>query len=197
MLWLVFLAQVAAPQPVGPAIQFDSRHAPEGSYRSDRPMVVKYALSVSPSGRVYDCEVEASSGYPELDAKTCELASESMRFRPAIDASRQAAYGIYREDANWWFIPKATNIRAIPQVEFTVKQLPADIKPPAIVDLDLALDATGRALACSPAARETRDVLATALCGQMTHGFSLTAQKNEAGERVASVQTVTTRVDTK
>lgn len=42
-------------------------------------------LQVSAQGRVTGCRVTRSSGFPETDAKVCELAYEQVRFEPARD----------------------------------------------------------------------------------------------------------------
>lgn len=44
-------------------------------------------LDVSAQGRVTGCRVTRSSGFPETDAKVCELAYEQIRFEPARDAA--------------------------------------------------------------------------------------------------------------
>ncbi|MBO81569.1 TonB family protein [Citromicrobium bathyomarinum] len=44
-------------------------------------------LDVSARGRVTGCRVTNSSGFPETDAKVCELAYEQVRFEPARDAA--------------------------------------------------------------------------------------------------------------
>lgn len=41
--------------------------------------------TVGPDGRVSDCTVEESSGYPALDTATCKLISGRARFTPARD----------------------------------------------------------------------------------------------------------------
>ena len=45
------------------------------------------ALEVSAQGRVTDCRVTRSSGFPETDAKVCELSATQIRFEPARDAA--------------------------------------------------------------------------------------------------------------
>ena len=43
------------------------------------------SLDVSAQGRVTGCRVYRSSGFPESDAKVCELAYDQIRFEPARD----------------------------------------------------------------------------------------------------------------
>ena len=45
------------------------------------------SLQVSAQGRVTACSVYRSSGFPESDAKVCELAYDQIRFEPARDSS--------------------------------------------------------------------------------------------------------------
>mgnify|MGYP003144411120 FL=1 len=49
------------------------------------------ALEVSAKGRVTDCRVTRSSGFPETDAKVCELSATQIRFEPARDAAGNPA----------------------------------------------------------------------------------------------------------
>lgn len=44
-------------------------------------------LEVSAQGRVTACRVSRSSGFPETDARVCELSYERIRFEPARDAA--------------------------------------------------------------------------------------------------------------
>lgn len=44
-------------------------------------------LDVDAQGRVTGCRVTSSSGFPDTDAKVCELAYRQVRFEPARDAA--------------------------------------------------------------------------------------------------------------
>ena len=44
-------------------------------------------LDVSAQGRVTGCRVTQSSGFPDTDAKVCQLAYDQIRFEPARDAA--------------------------------------------------------------------------------------------------------------
>ena len=47
---------------------------------------VLVAVRVQVNGRATDCRVNVSIGVPEIDAETCRLVEEKVRFNPARDA---------------------------------------------------------------------------------------------------------------
>ncbi|UUR09274.1 energy transducer TonB [Sphingomonas glaciei] len=49
--------------------------------------IVRFRLLVGTDGRVRDCRVTRSSGYPGLDAATCTAAIRRLRFAPARDTA--------------------------------------------------------------------------------------------------------------
>ena len=63
--------------------------------------VTRVRLSVSPNGKVSGCEVTASSGWPALDAATCNRLSAKGKFDPATDTSGEAASGSYATSVKW------------------------------------------------------------------------------------------------
>jgi len=58
---------------------------PGGRYQG----TVAVRFTVEPNGRVSDCRPVASSGYPALDATTCSLVEQRLRFSPALNAQGQ------------------------------------------------------------------------------------------------------------
>ena len=59
---------------------------------------VSYVLTIDESGRVTNCVVAASSGYPLLDEATCRTARRA-RFEPALDASGSPTTGSWEDTA--------------------------------------------------------------------------------------------------
>jgi len=75
------------PRLLGPLITPDDY--PISSMRQEEQGTVTYRAVISPSGVAESCEIVRSSGYPALDAKTCELVLGRARFEPgrAADGS--------------------------------------------------------------------------------------------------------------
>ena len=46
--------------------------------------IVQMAITVGPDGRISRCAIHRSSGTPELDARSCAIATERFRFHPAL-----------------------------------------------------------------------------------------------------------------
>jgi TonB family protein len=98
-------APVQAPSPASPAriipVPTPDRTAPaqhiSGSLlNSDNPRgqyqgTVKVRFSISTTGRAAGCRTLVSSGNPMLDARTCELVEQRMRFSPALNRAGQPA----------------------------------------------------------------------------------------------------------
>lgn len=60
---------------------------------------VRYVVGTN--GRVGECRIARSSGYPELDETTCRLIVERFRFKPKRDASGRKVPGVVVEDHRW------------------------------------------------------------------------------------------------
>jgi periplasmic protein TonB len=58
---------------------------PGGRYQG----TVGVRFTVEPNGRVSDCRPVGSSGNPALDATTCSLVEQRLRFSPALNAQGQ------------------------------------------------------------------------------------------------------------
>ncbi|MBT0667899.1 TonB family protein [Novosphingobium profundi] len=78
---------------------------PSRELREGHEGLVRFRLSIDSRGRVQDCAILASSGYPALDAATCALASRRGRFEPASDENGAAISGQW-DNAVRWVIPK-------------------------------------------------------------------------------------------
>ena len=63
------------------------RDLPRDVYESQAAGMVTYRATIGVNGRLSDCRIVRSSGNRALDASTCALALQHVRFRPARDAS--------------------------------------------------------------------------------------------------------------
>lgn len=62
---------------------------------------VSVSFTVLTNGRVTGCRVTRSSGVPELDALTCQLAEQRFRFRPATDRYGRPISEVVDWDQDW------------------------------------------------------------------------------------------------
>lgn len=67
--------------------------------RNGSELELTYRVNVD--GRVSNCRVTQSSGYPGLDARTCQLITERFRFRPSRDAAGRAVPAYIVEVHGW------------------------------------------------------------------------------------------------
>lgn len=62
-----------------------SRDYPPGALARNAGGTTKVRLTITTDGRATDCSLFESSGDAELDARVCLLATNRMRFSPALD----------------------------------------------------------------------------------------------------------------
>ena len=76
---------------------------PPGGREARIGKAVILALTVSPEGRATACRIYKSSGLPETDEVTCQLARERLRFKPALDAAGQPVAGTFYWQQKFFF----------------------------------------------------------------------------------------------
>lgn len=105
-------AAVAPPAPTGPTqgAQLDPRSLttseddyPSASQRAGEEGVVTVTLNINAQGRVDSCAVSATSGFPRLDEKTCQI-SRRFRGKPALQNGTPVAS--QKVQRIRWQIPK-------------------------------------------------------------------------------------------
>ena len=70
---------------------------------------VRFRVDTDAKGNVLNCQVTAGSGFPRLDAETCELVVNHASFAPAIDKGGKASAATHDGLVNWR-IPGATAV---------------------------------------------------------------------------------------
>lgn len=78
---------------------------PTADIRAGHTGTVRFRVAIDAAGRVADCTVTGSSGYPGLDAATCRNVTRRARFEPARDAAGDTVSGSY-EGTIRWVIPR-------------------------------------------------------------------------------------------
>jgi protein TonB len=91
--------------PASPAVQLSgklsARDLPRDVLLPGGSLSVGVAYTVGVDGRVRDCAVTASSGYPEADALVCRLLTGRFRYRPARDRAGNPVPSPVRETHSW------------------------------------------------------------------------------------------------
>ena len=92
MLAFILLAAVASATPAVPArgdlrAIFTADDYPDAAVCMGQEGDVQAKLTVAPNGRVSACAILRSSGFPALDAATCDAFRQRARFTPARDSS--------------------------------------------------------------------------------------------------------------
>lgn len=88
-----------------PASWATANDYPSRALREEREGTTGFRVSVTPDGRVGDCQVTSSSGHSDLDEATCANITRRARFTPAKDGSGNAVTGTYSSRIRW-VIPK-------------------------------------------------------------------------------------------
>jgi protein TonB len=74
---------------------------PTSELRLGHEGVTKFRLSIGADGRVTDCTVTTSSGWPKLDATACAKLSARGRFKPATGEDGEKTAGTYASSVRW------------------------------------------------------------------------------------------------
>ena len=76
------------PEAIGGAAKWLSdRDYPSSALREHQQGSVLTRLVVDPNGRIEQCHIVESSGYPVLDEKTCRVLGERVPFEPALSSA--------------------------------------------------------------------------------------------------------------
>lgn len=90
-----------APLSIGFAQRVAWNDYPPNALRFNRGGVVLFEVAVSANGAPTACRVTGSSGTPELDQRTCELAMARGAYIAASDGHGGRAAGLYRGRFTW------------------------------------------------------------------------------------------------
>jgi len=63
--------------------------------------IVRFVLTIDPSGRVIGCNITQSSGSPVLDAATCNIMRRRARYTPAMDSNGNPTAGTIEQQIEW------------------------------------------------------------------------------------------------
>ena len=110
---LLLIASILAPdalavQPSKNGEFIFSKYPPRALARGEQG-AVRFRVDADKKGNVLGCQVTQSSGFPRLDAETCELVVNHASFAPVIDTGGKARAAVHDGIVNWR-IPGATAV---------------------------------------------------------------------------------------
>lgn len=92
----------ADPVPPSNLLARMAHSYPDAAMKAGQQGKVEYRLTISAAGGVTSCTITRSSGFPALDAGTCEiLRSPKVIFQPGRNSSGQPAESTYVSSINW------------------------------------------------------------------------------------------------
>ena len=78
-----------------------SNDYPARDLREGNQGVAGFRLTIGSNGKVQECTITASSGFPGLDRATCDNLTRRARFEPATDGSGAKVAGTYSNNIRW------------------------------------------------------------------------------------------------
>lgn len=130
---------------------------PAAALRDEREGTAGFRLIIGTDGLPTRCEIVASSGHADLDAKTCEIVMARARFTPVHDATGNAVGGTYASRVRWQ-IPDGYR-EALANSGFHVDDSRQEWPRGPLVDPTMStIDAVGHYPLAARTAREEGDV---------------------------------------
>ena len=188
---MLALNAVIAAGPATPLPWYTLDDYPMKAFENSWKGVTVMSVLVGPDGRPADCIVEKSSGFDALDRQTCYGAMKRARFSPARGPDGQPAYGLYRSQVVWSRPDQEFEQREPgPDLEVTVKALPAGTARPAAVKVAYFVDAQGNPSSCTPLPESANQPqsLQDAACAELLGKLPRTPVNGKPGT-VAAVKT--------
>lgn len=182
---------------------FSADDFPDYLQRAGVSRIVYTRTVVKPDGTIQACVTEVTSGDRKLDALTCNIILKRAKFVPAKWPDGTAVYGVIRMPISWLVtdgrLPDDALVKATaPDLDITVKQLPAGAHSIVGVTLEVATDETGHAKACAeyprfaraPSERDFPNLVSVACEQVMRADDLLIPPVDGSGKPARSIQTV-------
>jgi protein TonB len=74
---------------------------PAAALGSGAQGIVRFTLTIDPSGRVVGCNITHSSGSSVLDMATCQIMRRRARYTPARDSNGNPVAGTIEQQVEW------------------------------------------------------------------------------------------------
>lgn len=188
----LLLTSVTAAAPTKELPWFEFHDYPMRAFEKHQEGVTRFELLVDPNGRAANCTITKSSGFEELDVKTCKLASFRARFAPARSANGQAVYGLYRSQAIWVFPENVLpNTAPGPDLQVSINKFPQGTVDPPVVKLAYMVDQQGQVSGCGAlhGERAQPQALVDLACRELPGKLRISPAKTAEGQPIAAVHT--------
>ena len=200
MFWIAAAAQLSAPYSLDPRAVFSPDDMPGYVQIAGINRYVPTRTTIRPDGQAQDCTTERSSGDPKLDALTCAIILKRAKFLAPRWVDGSAVFAVLRVPVSWVIggpPPKEEIRRAYPpDMELSVKGLPASARSPIEITLLVAVDENGKVVACNeppqpPVRRPQKRYpeLVSIACRYMTEQYTADPAEDESGRPARSIQT--------
>lgn len=129
-----FVPQISFPR--GPVMQGSAwarilpTDFPQNALADKRQGKVKIELAISPVGGIVGCTILESSSHADLDAKTCEIASNKAKFGPALDVSGLPTAGRVQTEIDWR-LQSEGGAPLLPEISIKPLTMPKELRPKA------------------------------------------------------------------
>jgi protein TonB len=82
-----------------------SKDYPPESLRNGEHGTVRFQVIVGTNGRIAECRILKSTGFPRLDEATCRAVTARTRFSPARDAAGKRTRDAFTAEMTWALPP--------------------------------------------------------------------------------------------
>lgn len=170
--------------------------------RAHQVAAVYARVVVRPDGRVQSCQPIVRAEQEFLTFLSCRVLMERAIYEPAEDMAGHSVYGttvrwmVWAKGDDGAYIPSKEKMaeKLIPDIEISVDAIPAEIKDPADVYINIAVRPDGSTYGCAPQLEGggVPQSLVKLAC-QQAGARTWTAATDRAGVSVSSVQRVLVR----
>ena len=101
---------------------FMSRHYPPEALKNGEEGKVGFSVHVSDAGRIEQCQITESSGYPTLDRETCDFIVEFARFGAVKDAEGKVHPSTKTGVVNWTLPAGVPKSKAVKMAELALPE---------------------------------------------------------------------------
>jgi TonB family protein len=145
-LFLLFAAATAQHPPKVHAV-FSQEDYPEEAMRRGEQGTVFVRLLIDAAGQVDTCTVIESTGYPDLDRRTCTIVQTRAKFIPAKDEDGRPVFSLLRIPVTW-ALGSAPVVTVNPDFDITINHGPPGVPLPLRMKISYFVTPTGAITKC-------------------------------------------------
>jgi hypothetical protein len=158
--------------------------------------LVGVRLTITPAGTLEGCEIESTSGIPQLDDFSCRTLIRRAKFKPARWTDGTSAVGVFRTSVRWAVSDVPFDISNVskPDLDLSVQSLPGKVHSPELVYIMFSVGTSGELADCSAEPNsvsgrvDSDPTLVEVACEQLSKSYKPTPARDDKGNPVPSVQ---------